>query len=63
MCVEVHLKWPNGRERSYLGGIMGVIMEFGIHWMCLKLHTVPRKTHEVIVALARPGPWLNSVPT
>ncbi len=63
MCVEVHLKWPNGRERFYLGGIMGVITEFGVHWMCVKLHALPLKTHEVVVELANPGPWLNSVPT
>ena len=63
MCVEVHLIWPTGRERFYLGGVMGVITEFGIHWMCLKLHTVPRKAHEMVVELARPGPWFNSVPS
>ncbi len=63
MCVELHFKWPDGREKFYLGGIMGVIPEFEIHWMCLKLHTVPLKTHKVIVELAKPGPWLKSVPS
>ena len=62
-CVEVHLKWPNGRERFYLGGIMGVITEFGVHWMCVKLHALPLKTHERVVERANPGPWLNAVPT
>lgn len=62
-CVEVHLKWPNGRDRFYLGGILGVITECDIHWMCLNLHTVPRKTHELVAELGNPGPWLNSVPT
>ncbi|MCH7840059.1 MAG: FHA domain-containing protein [Planctomycetes bacterium] len=62
-CVEVHLTWPNGSEGFFLGGIMGVIMEFGVHWICVKLHALPLKTQKAVVELANPGPWLNCIPT
>ena len=62
-CLELNLKWPNGREQRFIGGIMGVITDAGVHWMCLKLHRLPKKQLELIVAAAEPGPWIDVVPT
>ncbi len=59
VCLELQLFWPNQQSKRYLGEILGVIDEEGIHWLCVKLHSVPREIHEVVVAAARASEWLE----
>jgi|GEM_PF-2216908 len=63
VCLELHLVWPNNRYKRYLGEIMGVIPQAAADWMCVKLHSVPKELHEVIVSAAGVGPWLDVPPT
>jgi hypothetical protein len=46
-------------KRQFLGEIMGVIKKDETHWMCVKLHTISKATHEVFVAGAKPGGWID----
>ncbi len=58
-CLELNLRWPDGREKRFIGEIMGVITDLGVHWMCVKLHVLQKRHHELIVGAAKPGPWIN----
>jgi len=59
VCLELQLFWPNQKSRRYLGEVMGVFPEGETHWMCVKLHMVPKEAHEAIVDAARPGLWAD----
>ncbi len=57
VCLELNLSWPTRQSKRYLGEIMGVIPRDGINWLCVKLHSVPREVHDVVVSAAAPGQW------
>lgn len=63
VCLELHLVWPNNRFKRYLGEIMGVIPQAAADGMCIKLHSVAKELHEVIVSAANPGSWVEVPPT
>lgn len=63
ICLELDLIWPNDRSRRYLGEILGVIPIETLHWMCVKLHQVPREVHDVVVEAAAPDEWIDIAPT
>lgn len=63
VCLELQLYWPNQQSKRYLGEILGVIEESGTHWMCVKLHTVAREIHEVVVAASPVGQWVEVAAT
>jgi hypothetical protein len=56
-CLELHITWPNQTSTDYLGEIQGVIHEESLHWLCVKLHSLPQEKHEATVECAQPGPW------
>ncbi len=58
-CLELEMTIGRRAKRQFLGEIMGVIEKDGTHWMCVKLHTVSRATHEIVVAGAKPGEWID----
>ena len=58
-CVELHVFWPNRVSKRYLGEVLGVLAEGGMHWMCVKLHAVTKNVHESVVANGQPGPWID----
>jgi pSer/pThr/pTyr-binding forkhead associated (FHA) protein len=57
--LELHLFWPSHQSKRYLGEILGVFRKEAINWMCVKLHTVPKDIHKLIVAAAKPGEWVD----
>jgi hypothetical protein len=59
MCLELDVLWPNQTSERYLGEIVGVILEESTHWMCVKLHAVPKETHDAIMHGTRPGAWVH----
>lgn len=59
VCLELHLAWPNNKSKRYLGEILGVVNEGASDWMCVKLHSVPKEIHEVVVAAAQAGDWID----
>lgn len=59
VCLELRMFWPNDHNKRYLGEIMGVIPDEHLHWMCVKLHTVPKDTHRLVVAASSPGAWTD----
>ncbi len=61
--LELEMAITKRVTRHLLGDVMGVIEEDGVHWMCIKLHTMPTKELEAIVAGAEPGPWMDVAPT
>jgi len=62
VCLELQLSWgADTKTTCYLGEVMGVVEEDGVHWMCVKLHTVSRQTHESAVRAGYPGPWLEAL--
>jgi hypothetical protein len=63
LCLELQLSWPTGAARCYLGEVVGVVEKQGIHWICVKLHTVPKHTHEATVDAGQPGTWVEVVAT
>jgi hypothetical protein len=61
--LELQLLWPTGQSKRYLGEILGVFPAQSTNWMCVKLHTVPKDIHKVIVAAAEAGQWMEVTPT
>lgn len=62
-CLELQLYWPNHKSKRYLGDVLGVVSQEDTHWLCVKLHAVARELHGAIVEAARPGSWMDVVPT
>lgn len=62
-CLELHLAVTQKVTKCFLGEIMGVIPESDTHWVCTKLHTIPRHVYEEIVARATAGPWTDVLST
>lgn len=62
-CLEVQLHWSGGRNKRYLGEVVGVIEEASTHWMCVKLHTVSRDVYETTVNSGEHGEWVDVVST
>lgn len=62
-ALELQLVWPNQKSRRYLGEILGVVDLEGSHWLCVKLHSVPKDIYQVIVAAATQGEWHDVVQT
>jgi hypothetical protein len=58
-CLELELTMGGGTTRQFLGEIMGIIHKGGTDWMCVKLHTISKRSHEVVVAGAKPGSWID----
>lgn len=58
-CLELELSMGGRTTRQFLGEIMGIINKGGTDWMCVKLHTISKRSHEVVVAGAKPGPWID----
>lgn len=63
VCLELQLFWPNHQSKRYLGEVMGVFEEESTHWMCVKLHAVPKEVHEAIVNAGQPGLWADVMAT
>lgn len=61
-CLELELTIGGRTTRQFLGEIMGIIHKGGTDWMAVKLHTISKRSHEVVVAGAKPGVWID-VPT
>ncbi len=59
VCLELSLCWPSQQTKCYLGEVMGVIQEAGLHWLCVKLHSVPTDIHEAVLAGGDPGEWVS----
>jgi hypothetical protein len=59
VCLELHLVWPNDHYKRYLGEIMGVIPQGSADWMCVKLHSVAKEVHDVVVSAVPCGPWVE----
>jgi hypothetical protein len=62
-CLELRLFWPNDQNKRYLGEIVGAFCEEEVRWICVKLHSVPKNVHRLVVAAAQPGDWCEVAPT
>lgn len=64
-CMELHMSWPNGASRRFLGENVGPIYEetTQTHWMCVKLHSVKKPVYDAVVAAGKPGEWVEVVET
>jgi pSer/pThr/pTyr-binding forkhead associated (FHA) protein len=63
VCLELQLSWPNGTARSFVGENMGTLEVENLHWLCVKLHTVPGERREQLVQRGTPGPWVDVLET
>ncbi|UCE59898.1 MAG: FHA domain-containing protein [Phycisphaerales bacterium] len=63
VCIEVHLSWSDGKNKSYLGEVVGVIEEEATHWLCVKLHSVSRDAYQSILDAGDPGDWVDVIST
>jgi hypothetical protein len=63
ISLELRLFWPNNQNKRYLGEIVGVIKGEANDWLCVKLHSVPKETHRVVVAAAQHGEWIDVAQT
>lgn len=63
VCLELRLFWPNDQNKRYLGEILGTIPGDTCEWLCVKLHSVPKEIHRLIVSAAKHGDWLDVAPT
>ncbi len=63
VSLELRLFWPNNQNKRYLGEIVGVIKGEVNEWLCVKLHSVPKETHRVIVAAAQHSEWIDVAQT
>lgn len=55
--LELELTTPAGSTGRLLGELAGIIEKDGTHWMCVRLHRLSKRQHEVVVAGAKPGEW------
>ena len=64
-CMELHLSWPNGASRRFLGENVGPIFEESTktHWMCVKLHSVKKPVYDAVVSTSQPGEWVEVIET
>jgi pSer/pThr/pTyr-binding forkhead associated (FHA) protein len=63
LCLELHLAWPTQVSKRFLGENMGAVEEEGMHWMCVKLHSVTKTVYEATVGRGEPGPWVDVIAT
>ncbi len=59
VCLELELVWPNGATKRQLGEVVGVFPYELAFWMCTKLHTVKKETHDEIVRDGKPDKWVD----
>ncbi|UCE59901.1 MAG: FHA domain-containing protein [Phycisphaerales bacterium] len=62
-CLELELSITKRMIRKLLGELMGVVEEDGTQWMCVKLHTMPKKQLEAFAADAEAGQWIDVTPS
>ncbi len=62
-CLELQVSWSGGRNKRYLGELVGMIEEESTKWMCVKLHTVSREVYEATVEGGCPKDWIDVVAT
>ncbi len=55
--LELELTTPAGNAGRLLGELAGIIEKEGTHWMCVRLHRLSKRQHEMVVAGAKPGKW------
>ena len=62
-CVELQLYWPTQQSKRYLGEILGIFPAESTDWMCVKLHSVPKEIHKVVVAASEAEQWVDVAQT
>lgn len=55
--LELELTTPAGSAGRLLGELAGIIEKDGTHWMCVRIHRLSKRQHEMVVAGAKPGKW------
>lgn len=55
-CHEILLVWPNGESRRFLAEVLGTVYVRNRLMNAVKLHRVPRETHEKILKTSKTGP-------
>ncbi len=55
--LELELTTPAGTAGRILGELAGIIERDGTNWMCVRLHRLSKRQHEMVVAGAKPGEW------
>ena len=61
--LELEMTISPRLSRQIFGEIVGVIETKGTHWMCVKLHNLPKKQQDVLTASSKAGPWTSALPT
>ncbi len=59
--LEVEIRWPTGKSRTFLGEVIAVLRNQKVPGMCIKLHAIDKERYHDVLLWCKRGSWMQTL--